>query len=130
MIETVVIAIIGSGALSTLISAVITAIANRKSRLTKIEGKLDDLDKKITAQGAKEDERAAVNHRVRILRFGDELLEGRRHSKDSYDQVLTDASAYLRYTESHPDFRNEITMATVEHIKKNYAERLEKHDFL
>lgn len=45
MIETVVIAIIGSGALSTLISAVITAIANRKSRLKKIEEKLTEIEK-------------------------------------------------------------------------------------
>ena len=45
MIETIVIAIIGSGALSTLISSVFTAFANRKSRLIKIEGKLDDIEK-------------------------------------------------------------------------------------
>ena len=45
MIETIVIAIIGSGALSTLISSVFTAFANRKSRLKKIEGKLDDIEK-------------------------------------------------------------------------------------
>ena len=45
MIETIVIAIIGSGALSTLISSVFTAFANRKSRLAKIESKLDDIEK-------------------------------------------------------------------------------------
>lgn len=44
MVETIVIAIIGSGALSTLISAVVQAIANRKSRLTKIEQKLDEIE--------------------------------------------------------------------------------------
>lgn len=44
MIETIVIAIIGSGALSTLISAIFTAISNRKSRLTKIESKLTDIE--------------------------------------------------------------------------------------
>lgn len=45
MIETIVIAIIGSGALSTLISSVFTAFANSKSRLKKIEGKLDEIEK-------------------------------------------------------------------------------------
>lgn len=44
MIETIVIAIIGSGALSTLISAIVQAIANRKSRLTKIEQKLGKIE--------------------------------------------------------------------------------------
>lgn len=47
MVETIVIAIIGSGALSTLISAIVQAIANRKSRLTKIEQKLDDIEKAL-----------------------------------------------------------------------------------
>ena len=40
----IIIAIIGSGALSTVISAIITAIANRKSRLTKIEQKLEKIE--------------------------------------------------------------------------------------
>ena len=45
MSETIIIAIIGSGALSTLISAIITAIANRKSRLKAIEDKLTTIEK-------------------------------------------------------------------------------------
>ena len=40
----ILLAIIGSGALSTVISAIITAIANRKSRLTKIEQKLEKIE--------------------------------------------------------------------------------------
>lgn len=45
MSETIIIAIIGSGALSTIISAIITAIANRKSKLTVIESKLTEIEK-------------------------------------------------------------------------------------
>ena len=45
MIETIVLAILGSGALSTLISAIVQAVANRKSRLTKIEGQLAEIEK-------------------------------------------------------------------------------------
>lgn len=40
MTEAIVIAIIGSGVLSTIVSAVVTAISNRKSRLKTIEAKL------------------------------------------------------------------------------------------
>lgn len=43
--ETIVIAVIGSGALSTLISAIVQAIANRKSRLAAIEKKLGEIEK-------------------------------------------------------------------------------------
>ena len=45
MVQTIILAILGSGALSTLISAVITAIANRKSKLTKIEERLTAIEK-------------------------------------------------------------------------------------
>ena len=40
MTEAIIIAIIGSGALSTLISAIITAVGNRKSKLNDITAKL------------------------------------------------------------------------------------------
>ena len=42
--QTIILAIIGSGALSTLISAIITAVSNRKGRLSKIEGKIDKIE--------------------------------------------------------------------------------------
>lgn len=40
MTEAIIIAIIGSGVLSTIVSAIITAISNRKSKLKDIESKL------------------------------------------------------------------------------------------
>ena len=93
--------------------------------------KIDALEKKIDSLEAKEDRRDAVNKRVRILRFEDELQTGMRHSKDSFDQVLSsDITDYESYCRSHPEFKNNQTCATVEHIKKVYAERLERRDFL
>ena len=92
-------------------------------RFTKLDAKIDEVDAKV-------DERSAVSARVRILRFSDEMGEGRRHSKDTYDQALSDIDFYEKYCEGHPAFKNNQTNATVEYIKNNYAERLEKHDFL
>ena len=92
--------------------------------------KIDALEKKIDSLEAKEDRRDAVNKRVRILRFEDELQSDARHSKDSFDQVLSDITDYDQYCAGHPEFRNNQTSATVEHIKKVYSERLERRDFL
>ena len=92
--------------------------------------KIDTLEKKIDALEAKEDQRDAVNKRVRILRFEDELQEAKKHSKDSFDQVLSDITDYDAYCESHPKFKNDQTAATVRHIRKVYDERLERRDFL
>ena len=91
---------------------------------------IDGLRVKIELVDKKSDERAAVAARVRILRFMDEMSEGRRHSKDSFDQVLADVDYYERYCKANEDFKNNQTAATVEHIKRTYAERLEKRDFL
>ena len=92
--------------------------------------RLDEIEDKIGQVESKADERAAVNSRVRILRFEDELQEGRRHSKDSFDQVLSDITEYDRYCEDHPRFRNNQTATTAQHIQTVYKDRLEKHDFL
>lgn len=45
MVQTIILAIIGSGALSTLISAIITAVSNRKGRLKTIEEKINEIEK-------------------------------------------------------------------------------------
>lgn len=77
----------------------------------------------------KGDKREAIASRVRILRFSDELQDGRRHSKDSFDQVLSDITEYERYCTENPTFKNNQTAATVAHIQRCYAERLERRDF-
>ena len=92
--------------------------------------KLDELNKKVDRLEAKEDERDAVNKRVRILRFEDELQRDHKHTKDSFDQVLSDITGYNQYCDAHPSFRNDQTAQTVAHIKKVYDARLENHDFL
>jgi hypothetical protein len=46
-IEAVVISVLGSGAFATLVTAVINAINNRKSKLKAIEGQLKSIDDKL-----------------------------------------------------------------------------------
>lgn len=96
----------------------------------KLDERFDVLDEKITEVDRKYDERNAVGIRVRILRFADEMMEGRRHSKDAWDQCMSDCTDYETYCEAHPKFKNHQTAATVEYIENGYRERLEKHDFL
>ena len=95
-----------------------------------LSDKIDALAKKVDQLEAKEDQRDAVNKRVRILRFEDELQRDQKHTKDSFDQVMSDITDYNQYCSDHPKFRNDQTVQTVEHIRKVYADRLERHDFL
>lgn len=77
----------------------------------------------------------AITARVRIVRFNDELIMGREedrpfHSKESYDQTLSDIDTYEQYCRDHPEFKNNKTVMSVANIKDNYQTRLRKRDFL
>lgn len=121
--------LLGGGMLAFM-QFLITRHDNKHDKLKGVYEAIVGLSKQIKSVADKADECNAVNSRVRILRFADEMMEGKRHSKDSWDQVMSDITDYEKYCEAHPDFRNGQTAATVEYLKKNYIERLEKHDFL
>lgn len=90
--------------------------------ITGLSNKIDALEKKV-------DENQATTIRVRILRFEDELQDNKYHSKDSWDQCMDDIRRYHEYVNEHPKFINDITVASIDHIKKEYRERMEKRDW-
>jgi len=92
--------------------------------------KVDSLDTKVVEIEDAVKEQNAITCRVRILRFGDEITHGDKHSKESFDQVLADIDTYEKYCHDHPEFKNNKTVITTKKIKDNYAERIEKNDFL
>ena len=107
------------------------------TKMTEVEEKVDGLEQKIDAVEQKVDAgqgdaqvQAAISARSRILRFGDEVLHDRKHTKDHFDSVLRDARMYERYCAAHPEFENGVTEPTIQRIKEVYAGRLEKNDFL
>lgn len=99
--------------------------------------KVDALETQVKAiqqeqEAAKkaEEERNAKSSRTRILRFGDEVRNQQRHTKEHFDDILQDISDYEAYCESHPHFKNDKAKLTIEHIQNVYRERLSKNDFL
>ena len=84
-----------------------------------VSDKVDALEKKVA-------ENQATTIRVRILRYEDEVQNGISHSKDSWNQVMDDIRRYEIYTETHPEFMNNITVASINHLKNKYAELLEE----
>lgn len=75
-------------------------------------------------------EREATNRRARILDFGDEILHDTDYSKEHWDSVLMDISAYEHYCDDHPHYMNNVAKATIEHIKHRYQKHLEEDSFL
>ncbi|MGN1176394.1 MAG: hypothetical protein ACI4S1_13140, partial [Roseburia sp.] len=71
-----------------------------------------------------------IDYRVRILTFADEIRRGVRHSKETFDQVLSDIDTYERYCTEHPDFMNNKTVAAKAKILDVYSECMDNNDFL
>ena len=75
-------------------------------------------------------EQEAINCRYRILRFGDEVKHGTRHSQEHFEQILADIDDYEIYCKDHKDFKNNKTRVTTERILDVYRECVETDDFL
>lgn len=91
----------------------IIGVKTVSDKVDKLENKVDSLENKV-------DKNDAITSRVRILRFGDELRTGVTHSKESFDQVLSDITNYNQYCMDHPKFENDKTVLTTQVIKETY----------
>ena len=101
--------------------------------LDKVDGistRVDKLAEKVDQSEARQDERDAKTARTHILRFGDEVRIGTRHSKESFDEVLADITAYEAYCQRHPEFPNNRTRAAEKFISETYDECLRENKFL
>ena len=95
-----------------------------------LEKKVDCLKRDVLNLRYEFEEQNAVLCRARIIVFGDEILHGREHSKEHFDQILLDISNYKSYCDSHPNFRNDVATLTIARIESVYKDRLKKNDFL
>lgn len=105
-------------------------MGNLKTEVTEMKKQMGDVrdDVQELRQEHREDEAKAA--RDRILRFGDEVYQGVHHSKEYFDHILADISAYNRYCECHKDFQNEMTVLTAQHIEETYKKCLKEHRFI
>lgn len=99
-------------------------------QVNSLKHEINDVKQELNDVKTDAAEREAKETRVRILRFGDEILHGVKHSKEHFDQILLDITEYSQYCEKHPSFKNDMTRLTTQQIMKTYTERLENHDFL
>jgi hypothetical protein len=76
------------------------------------------------------EKRDIIDTRYRILRFGDEVRRKERHSREHFDQILSDIDDYEKYCEGHKDFKNSKTQATTARILEVYQQCIREDDFL
>lgn len=113
-ILTVVIAVVTSGAVFGFIQFLISRSDKKKDKQQEILNAI----KKLADQSAERDARIA---RENILRFDDELIEGRHHSREYFRVILEDdVDNYEAYCNSHEGFKNSFTAEAVDHIREVY----------
>lgn len=103
--------------------------ADKEMQDNEILKEIQSLHKEITELRNTVDENEAKAARVRILKFADEVYMEMNHSKDSFDQCLSDATFYEKFCRDNPGFKNNQTGETIEYIKEVYHERMKKKDF-
>lgn len=92
--------------------------------------KVDKLESDLKQMRDENEEQTAKDNRTAILRFGDELRIGIKHSKESFDNILITISDYDHYCESHSEFKNRITEINEKYISDIFDECLRKNTFL
>ena len=109
-------------------------IVELKTDVIQIRDRMDELEEKIDKIKISENEKfqlkEALAARRRILRFNDELLQKVKHSKEMFDDVLSDIDNYDRYCRTHPDFVNQKAVFAEQNVGKAYKQCTEENSFL
>ena len=92
-------------------------------KMNKIEKDVAEVKKEVA-------ESSAVTSRYRILRFDDEILHEIKHTKEHFDQILLDIDVYEKFCTEHPDFKNNLAVMAIHHIKEVYAKCSKEKLFL
>ena len=88
------------------------------------------MDKKLDDHLRDEELERIKRARQRILRFADEILMDKKHSKEHFDEILSDIDEYEKYCEEHCEYKNNKAVLSIETIKDVYNDCLIEHSFV
>ena len=92
--------------------------------------KVNHLSQEVDILKKDEELERARQARQRILRFNDEILFEKRHSKEHFDEILDDIDTYEEYCRTHEDYENNKAVLAIATIREVYKDCLKTHDFL
>lgn len=109
-----------------LVGIIPTIVSNRK----KTQADIEQVQATLNSHIREDENEKARNQRYRILRFYDELCEGRRHSESHFEDILDDITNYKTYCSKHPDFHNSRGEIAMEEIQSTYKKVKSEGGFL
>ena len=98
-------------------------------RQAEIQEKQDEFEKKFDDHLELHAKEQAETSRQRILRFADEIYSKKKHSKESFEDILDIIANYDNYCDTHENFKNGRTHKAAELIDKTYNEIYREHKF-
>lgn len=105
-----------------------------RAELEKIRTQISDLKSffisEITSDRKNTEEYRARQSRARILQFNDELIRKIKHTRESFDDVISEVDHYEDYCLKNPEFPNFKAVSAIENIKRVYKKCMEEGDFL
>ena len=135
-ILTIIISIFGGGALLKFIKFLISRKDKKVKEKDEIFQRFDQLDTKIDNLEISFNSKldglykefeydSANNARIRILKFSEETQRGKKHSKESFDQVHSDIDKYNAHCQKYPEYPNARADMAIKHIEEVYLQALE-----
>ena len=100
----------------TLVPLITILVKNHKS----IQKSIDTLQETLNSHVQENEDAAAREARIRIIRFNDDLCDGRNHSESYFEDILEDIDMYEKYCATHPTFKNSRGGFAMKHIKETY----------
>lgn len=92
--------------------------------------KVDQIGKDLEALRNSCDEREAIQCRMRILIFNDEILHDEHHTKEHFNQIFSDIKSYEMYCKAHSEFENNIADDAIDRIRRVYKKCGDEGTFL
>ena len=98
-------------------------------RMDSVDSKIAGIEQQISDIQDKQEVSEIKAARMRIQRFADEMYGDVKHSKEHFDLILMDITAYNNYCDTHPGFINEKTRVAQEVITERYERCLRERSF-
>lgn len=91
---------------------------------------IKDMRAELDSMKAEMEEANAKCLRTKIIRFASEIRVHQLHTKENFDEIMDDITAYDKYCDEHKGFKNNITVTSSELIISTYKKCLEENSFL
>lgn len=100
-----------------------------KTDFNELNDKVNNIEVKLESHINENKKERVADYRARIIRFNDEIMEEKTHTKEYYDNILEDIDKYEAYCNDHPEYPNNKAVMAIHNIKAKYEEHMENNSF-